>query len=317
MLNFKYYVLISVLISLALTVTCFSKTITVNKKGSDGLQTINEALSIAGSGDLIKVGPGVYNENLIIDKSIFIHGSGPNFSTINSTINNVNENVYYNAVNITNTGIGIQITGFTIISNKNAVNVAVNVSNLLIKNCILTGSDHGIYYFYTGYSTIHIINNTIIDNRMSGIHWILSRGGATQSIVNVYGNIIAYNGKYGINNSNILKCDYNNVFSNSSANYNGCTQGPNSISHNPSFIDHDAGNYVLSSKSLCINKGLIGISYQDPDGSRNDIGAYGGPESALFWPYPIEGPIVTNLFVTPASVPKGEKIKVQFEGRIR
>lgn len=47
------------------------------------------------------------------------------------------------------------------------------------------------------------------------------------------------------------------------------------IGVNPLFIS--SGDFHLQSSSPCIDTGNPATQYNDPDGSRNDMGAYGGP----------------------------------------
>ena len=49
--------------------------------------------------------------------------------------------------------------------------------------------------------------------------------------------------------------------------------GASNIDADPSFI----ANYHLQEGSPCINTGNTGVQYYDSDGSRNDMGMYGGP----------------------------------------
>ena len=51
------------------------------------------------------------------------------------------------------------------------------------------------------------------------------------------------------------------------------------ISADPLFIDPEQGNLHLRSDSPCIDAGNPDRIYNDPDGSRNDMGAYGGPKA--------------------------------------
>ena len=78
-----------------------AKIITVGKDRT--LKSINNAISLAGSGDTIEVTAGIYNENVIISKSIQLRGI--NFPSINAdTKGNV----------ITVTANGVLIEGFKI-----------------------------------------------------------------------------------------------------------------------------------------------------------------------------------------------------------
>ena len=52
--------------------------------------------------------------------------------------------------------------------------------------------------------------------------------------------------------------------------------GTGNIDVNPLFIG--SGNYQIQSESLCINAGNPNELYNDTDGSRNDMGVYGGTE---------------------------------------
>ncbi|MFO7985906.1 MAG: DUF1565 domain-containing protein [Desulfatiglandaceae bacterium] len=54
------------------------------------------------------------------------------------------------------------------------------------------------------------------------------------------------------------------------------------MSADPLFVDIEAGDYRLSSDSPCINAGDPSTDQRDPDGSRNDMGAFGGP-GAVLW----------------------------------
>ena len=49
--------------------------------------------------------------------------------------------------------------------------------------------------------------------------------------------------------------------------------GPNDISENPRFAGSATRNFLLMESSPCIDRGNPDPVYNDPDGSRNDIGA--------------------------------------------
>jgi hypothetical protein len=57
-------------------------------------------------------------------------------------------------------------------------------------------------------------------------------------------------------------------------------QGVNgNISVDPMFADPVGGDFRLKANSPCLDTGNPDPIFNDPDGSRNDMGAYGGPEA--------------------------------------
>ena len=53
-------------------------------------------------------------------------------------------------------------------------------------------------------------------------------------------------------------------------------EGLNNISSDPLFINGTGENFKLDNNSPCINTGHPDSQYNDADGTRNDMGAYGG-----------------------------------------
>jgi hypothetical protein len=51
------------------------------------------------------------------------------------------------------------------------------------------------------------------------------------------------------------------------------------INEDPNFVDYV--DFELLATSPCLNAGHPDSQYKDKDGSRNDIGAYGGPHAGL------------------------------------
>ena len=61
-----------------------NRTITVDDDGPADFSRIQDAIFESNDGDIITVQPGTYHENLMINKKISIHGSGPNNTNITS-----------------------------------------------------------------------------------------------------------------------------------------------------------------------------------------------------------------------------------------
>ena len=70
----------------------------------------------------------------------------------------------------------------------------------------------------------------------------------------------------------------NNSWGNDGSNYGWMIDGSDNLEVNPQFTDAQAGDFTLDPGfSPCIDAGSPLSGYNDPDGSRNDMGAYGGP----------------------------------------
>jgi hypothetical protein len=125
----------------------------------------------------------------------------------------------------------------------------------------------GIHLVENGSTSI--INNIIYNNSISsgyggGIY--IHKAGAT-----IYNNIVLSNdggSLSSLNNNYVGPADYNL----------GVNFGSNFIleTTSPSFINAESGNFHLSASSPCVDTGNPSQQYNDVDGSRNDMGAYGG-----------------------------------------
>ena len=73
--------------------------------------------------------------------------------------------------------------------------------------------------------------------------------------------------------------DYNDLWGNVQSYSENFTAGQNDISLDPQFVDTIGGNFHLQAGSACVDAGDPDSQFNDPDGSRNDMGAFGGPLS--------------------------------------
>ena len=155
----------------------------------DDYPTINQAIIAASEGDIIKVKSGVYNENILVDKSIELVGESPNNTRITGKITieasnvkiskfNLDGNIMIKGCNceikenIINLGIGISGNN-NIISRNKIINIKgwgyIAISgnnNILGKNCI---SSYFITIGYDYYSQRLIPSS---DNRMENNEFI-------------------------------------------------------------------------------------------------------------------------------------------------
>ncbi|MBF0549129.1 MAG: right-handed parallel beta-helix repeat-containing protein [Deltaproteobacteria bacterium] len=156
-------------------------------------------------------------------------------------------------------------------------------NNLLANNSATTqGGGICVYSGQNGVSSPKIVNNTIVSNQLGNTTDKSAGGGirvgsSTPIIMN---NIIAGHstgGGIGADNSGPKSSNsYNNMWGNN-ATYVFVTAGTGATELFPAFIDTQGKDYHLLNTSTCLNKGNPDAAYNNPDGTRNHMGMYGGP----------------------------------------
>ncbi len=304
---------------------------TVYVHPTEGLyNTVTEGMAAAFAGDTILVGPGTYPTFTVDKQFSILSEEGPDVTIIESA----------QSVKFTSAADNSVLSGFTItISGDDGIYVNTACDGLMIENNIVTGSGgHGIYLTVSDPDLRHttIRNNTITDNAKSGIYMYLRgsfEGSAKLSNTEISNNILTRNSTYGIQRDCSYHCEsvedvivHNNVGGNNLGDILNVIPDPlvdpslGNISVNPRFLNPDEGDFHLQYSeplSPCINAGRIGVAYNDPDGTRSDMGVYGGPGAVNWWPYPAGGPVVTELSVTPHSVPVGGTLTLNATGKVR
>ena len=275
---------IMLLMSFLFPIILIAKTIVVDQNGNGDYLKINDAVNIAIDGDTIYVRAGIYIDQIIIDKKIRLYSDN-----IDSTIWTHPEYCIWVQSN------DVIIKGFHFFNNNKkgfAIYPKQGYSNILIINCIVEGFDKGVKIFENDV----LVTNSILLNNDSGIY--CSNGGKVTALNNLihnnndgisnvnggssylYNNIIIKNNRNGINNDygQVLGVYYNCVWSNTT-NYYKCSSGLGDISLDPNFYDYENNDFRLRPESPCIDSGHPSSEYNDPDGTRNDMGIYGGPYS--------------------------------------
>jgi len=131
-----------------------------------------------------------------------------------------------------------------------------------------------------------IINDTFDDNPR-GFLTISSNGGVALN------NIVTNSDEYGIY-GNWTVLDYNDVWSNN-PNYQNANPGPNNISADPVYVNLGNRDYHLQMTSPCIDAGHPDPQYNDPDGSRNDMGAFPYDGGGMLIKEPVSVPSAFSL----------------------
>ena len=285
--------------------------------------TISAGIQAAVAGDTILVAPGDY-ESFTVDKEVhIISEAGPDVTKIISG----------GPVTFGSSGDHSSISGFTIsIPGGSGVYNGSGCDHVIIENNIISGcGSHGVYCYNRDADIYYgtILNNTISNNAGNGIYFHIYDNTSGYGYITYFmiaNNIITSNNSYGIRYYNQKEGSFtennfsnNNIWNNSVGNTSAVTVSSTAgnLFIDPFFVNSDTADFHLQSESLCIDAGMVSSTYNDPDGTQNDMGVYGGPGAAGFWPEPAGGPVVTELSVTPPSVPVGGTLTLKATGKIR
>lgn len=252
---------------------------------------IQEAIEseLMDDGDEILVKPGIYIERLTINSKNITVRSENGFQ---ETIIRADTSGLFRVINISiGNLIGFTVTG-GMVERKSGGGIFLTGIGT-IRNCLIIGNMAGYYGggLYVGHQGA--IYNSIISNNIGG------KGGngiffntANGEIINntIIGNDVFISGDCSglVLRNNIIYNSHPDILFTDQSNQTGVTIdyslldsdigiGSNIIVVNPEFLDYV--HFKLSPTSPCIDAGHPADQYRDIDGSRNDIGAYGGPES--------------------------------------
>jgi hypothetical protein len=235
----------------------------------DDFETIQTAAFASKDGDTIMVRPGTYREwvNLFDRRISLISEAGPEVTFIDGTHLNLGLEITGGQDSST------VIRGFTFVKNSGASCLAITGSSPLIVNNVFTGPDginDGNYGIWTDENVAVIRNNLMIDI-YTGAY--IGHGWGDFSNNMIISTVYAFWNRP--NEGQQLRPDYNLIWDYQT--FLGGSQviefGDNNIiDENPLF---EAGSYRLREGSPAIDTGNPQI--QDSDGSRSDIGVFGGP----------------------------------------
>jgi hypothetical protein len=339
------------LLGLCLAGSAVAKTLYVDRNygsGGDGsaakpYNSIQTAINDFNS-DIIIVYPGIYKEKLKITKNLTLRGyDGPHTTIVDASSVAGQEDV----VDI-NRGVDVWIEGLKISGGKRGVYQPTQ-GTLHLRNCVIcNASSHGIYIERSDDNnspTVYVFNCILVANGGSGLYIYSSK--YNNSIdrylmpnITAYNNVFISNQRYAVEYYNVsattayrpqsgtIFLDYNDMVGNTLGSYSACiglsediATGNHCFEQAPEFVgaggDMASQDMRLLPTSPCRNAGNPGIGFLDPDGTRNDIGAYGGPGAQTFYTSSNDGPIVRGVTIDQGLIPRGGTFIIRATGAVR
>lgn len=275
--------------------------------GSNGFyNTISAAVAAAVANDVIRVHAG---STCVESITINVNKTGLKIFGDNPTNTKVTHPSALASVDVfTISASSVEIAGLTITGSGSGIYINATSSSIH-NNHINYNKSNGITSSSIGDNFI-AFNNIIKGNANVGIYGYYSSGDFA------YNNIVAGNTSDGI--SSVDSHDYNSTYANGEMDIRGTGGDGGHEIHQDCFFVNESANppdFRLQNTSPCKKTGNSG--YFNVDGTRSDMGSFGGPAAALFWPYGNGGPVVTNLTVDPPYVPEGGTISIKATVEIR
>lgn len=255
-------------------------------------QTIQQGIDSSAQGDTVTIAPGTYGGSIdIIGRSVFLRSDSGHSVTFLSPFLGIRIDASGGNPSITVEGFTVALSSFSpalrahnsgksarlvirqnrFTGNRNDVIFATWFGEIDIHHNLFD-SNHSvdksaIYFEYSPMPSSRVFNNTIYDNTY-GIFGLFPPF--------VRNNIVVHNSRVGVTYYYYADSaiQYNNVFGNAQGNYDRVPVGAGSISVPPLFVDTSADDFRLQWNSPCVDAGDPSMQYNDPDGTRSDMGAF-------------------------------------------
>lgn len=296
----------------------------VDANGSGDFRDIQPAIASAGGGT-VRVLAGQYVGPIVIGVE-----AGPVTLECESPLLVTLHNPLGDTITV-GQGASAVIRGCLITGNGVGIALYAGSSTTVQNSVVAWNASHGIFNVEDQVAQLTVRNSTIVGNAGSGIlmyNWYQSSAPFFDAIDSwsLVNNIVASNGSCGIGRArqyccsganymfpNLPTLSYNNVHQNG-PNYCEITPDGGSRSDPPGFVNQGASDFRLRSDSNSRNQGRPSPADNDFDGTRNDLGAFGGPGARGFYPASEHGPVVPWVGLAPGRVGVGEAIQLEARG---
>ncbi|MFO7638500.1 MAG: pectinesterase family protein [bacterium] len=229
------------------TITVSHYDLLVAPDRSGDYSSIQQAVRAAGDGDVVYVKPGVYREDVTIDRpGIRLVGAGPDQVVIDA-------GQAYAALTLT--ADGCLVDGFAL-RNAGSHGLYVKSAGNTVSRCLIIGNgDRGIYFSsFGGNPSARIDHCTVADNEVSGIY--VPAGNPETGITNC---IVAFNNRAIVSDGDGrgMKVEFNCAYE-PDGTAGLVVEGRGNIRRDPRFANHDKGDYRLGKNSPCLGAAVDG-----------------------------------------------------------
>jgi outer membrane protein assembly factor BamB len=219
--------------------------------GGVGFDTLHQAAAAAAAGDTILLG-----EDTFLLAGVLVLPQGVNLQGINAHVTRIEAAARFVMITASGSSTISLVTLFL-----GSTGVEATGSEIVVRNCVIRDmSQVGILVS----GKADVLNNTIVNNSVAGVH---STGPSTQA----RNNIVQQNG-VGLKGS--VASTYNDV----SDGYAECSAGNGDLSQLVVFLDPVSGDYRETASQPSLDAGKPGDQFSqepNPNGNRINLGAFG------------------------------------------
>jgi len=244
-------------------------TVAASGDGSAGspFATLQEAADAAQAfrNDRIRISRGTYTGPVAFKPGTIVTSIEGAFHTLIGAAKAVDEVVTLDA--------GVILRGVTVIGGAAAIQ-APAFTEVEITNCVLVNGQIGVRVGHD--ANVVVNNNTFYGNTLAGI-WVEPDAMVDSLRSNAFvNNEIAVK----LQSGGLVSGGFN-LFDANAVSHDGTSPFPSDLFASPQFVDETDLNFHLRSGSPARDAGQTGAAFNDLDGTRNDIGADGGPNGVI------------------------------------
>jgi len=221
---------------------------------------------------------------------------------------------------IASTKKNVEIRGFSVLGDETqeAAVYADNYSEVRLRNSILSFTPR--VALTLDYGAVARVENCVFYQTSGAVYMYWHKGFSCFGTTLFATNCIFCGNPYVVKfNSTEAHCgrahfDFCYLENNETiSNWLGVTTITNKITDPVYFVDPERGCFQLAEHEgvSLRHKGHPGKQYQNPDGTRNDLGAFGGPFAVPYATRPELGAEIIHVNLEPVTVQEGDEIHVE------